>query len=115
MTLSSLGWDDFFAASFQTFLNDDLIPARVACEHRHAYELLSAHGEFAAKCTGKLLHAALQRADLPAVGDWVAARIRPGESHADIHAVLPRRTKFSRAAVGETHARKSSRDKKGHR
>jgi ribosome biogenesis GTPase len=28
-------------------------------------------------------------------------RIRPGETHADIHAVLPRRTKFSRRAAGD--------------
>jgi ribosome biogenesis GTPase len=49
-----------------------------------------------------LLHHAVQRAELPAVGDWVAARIRPGEACADIHAVLPRRTKFSRSAVGDS-------------
>jgi ribosome biogenesis GTPase / thiamine phosphate phosphatase len=32
----------------------------------------------------------------------VVARIRPGERHADIHAVLPRRTKFSRRAAGDS-------------
>jgi ribosome biogenesis GTPase len=110
MTLSSLGWDDFFASSFQPFSNDGLVPARVALEHKHAFELLSVYGEFTAECTGKLLHTARRRADLPAVGDWVAVRFRPGEYHAcpeqrrraDIHAILPRRTKFSRGAVGDS-------------
>ena len=33
---------------------------------------------------------------MPAVGDWVAVSARPEEGAATIHAVLPRRTKFSR-------------------
>ena len=102
MTLFSLGWDDFCSKSFHPFCSGDLVPARVALEHRNAYELLSAHGELAAECTGRLIHSASSRADRPSVGDWVAVRLRPGEFRADIHAVLPRRTKFSRRAAGET-------------
>jgi ribosome biogenesis GTPase len=83
MTLSTLGWDDAFAAAFQPHLSDGLLPARVALEHKHAYEVLTVAGELSAEC-----------------GDWVAIRPRPNELHADIHAVLPRRTKFSRTAVG---------------
>ncbi len=100
MTLSSLGWDDAFAHQFQPYTADGLFPGRVALEHKHAYELLGAFGPAAAECTGKLLHAAATRAALPAVGDWVAVRLRPGEARADIHAILPRRTKFSRRAAG---------------
>jgi ribosome biogenesis GTPase / thiamine phosphate phosphatase len=101
MTLPALGWNDFFASSFQRFATSGLFPARIALEHKHAFELLCPGGALPAECTGKLLHDATGRADLPAVGDWVAARLRPGELHADIHAVLPRRTKFSRTAVGD--------------
>jgi ribosome biogenesis GTPase len=101
MDLSSLGWDDFFANHFQPFANSDLVPARVALEHKHTFVLYTAAGEFSAACTGRLLHTAAARLDLPAVGDWVAARLRPGEAQADIHAVLPRRTKFSRRASGD--------------
>lgn len=102
MNLSALGWDDCCAQSFPPFAAAGLVPARVVLEHKHAYELLSPDGEFTATCTGRLLHASVRRADLPAVGDWVAIRPRPGEAHADIHAVLPRRTKFSRTAPGDT-------------
>lgn len=99
MQLSSLGWDDSFARHFASLPVSDLVPARVALEHKHAYTLLSASGELAATCTGRLLHDSTSRGDLPAVGDWVAVRLRPGEARADIHAVLPRKTKFSRRAV----------------
>lgn len=110
MTPSSLGWNDFFANAYQPFSTGDFVPARVALEHKHAYELLSIHGELTAECTGRLLHEASTRSELPAVGDWVVARLRPGESHAcaekrpraDIHAVLPRLTRFSRRAAGDT-------------
>ena len=102
MTLSSLGWDDGLASSFPPFAAAGLVPARVALEHKHAFVLFSSLGEFTATCTGRLLHAATRRDELPAVGDWVAMRPRAGEAQADIHAVLPRRTKFSRTAPGDT-------------
>ena len=110
MTLSSIGWNDHFANACQPFSTGDFVPARVALEHKHAYQLLSVHGELTAECTGKLLHTVSTRGELPAVGDWVVARLRPGETlacpeqrpRADIHAVLPRLTKFSRRAAGDT-------------
>jgi ribosome biogenesis GTPase len=101
MDLSSLGWNDFFANHFSPFSGADFVPARVVLEHKHTCVLSSAGGEFSATCTGRLLHEAAARADLPAVGDWVVARPRPGEAQADVHAVLPRRTKFSRRAAGD--------------
>lgn len=100
MSLSTLGWDDFFASALASLHRPDLIPARVTLAHKHTCVLVSATGESEGRCTGRLLHHAANRADLPAVGDWVAVSPRPGEACADIHAVLPRRTKFSRRAVG---------------
>lgn len=100
MTLSSLGWDDGFAAEYQPYADPSFQPARVARAHKHACDVLTPAGLFSAACTGRLLNASLSPADLPAVGDWVVIRPRPGEMQADIHAVLPRRTKFSRRAAG---------------
>lgn len=98
MTLHSLGWNETFAAAFQSF--PDFQPARVVCAHKHACDVLTPNGLFSAECTGRLLHEAATTADLPVVGDWVALRLRPGERRGDIHAVLPRRTRFSRRAAG---------------
>lgn len=101
MSLLALGWDGYFAQAFQPFAADGFVPARVSVQHHQRYELLTEREPLAAECTGRLWHAASGRSDLPAVGDWVVVRPRPGEAHADIHAVLPRRTKFSRRAAGE--------------
>jgi ribosome biogenesis GTPase len=111
MTLHSFGWDHSFENAFQPWSTGGYVPARVVLEHRHAYQLVSEPGDLTASCTGRLLHEAGGRGGLPAVGDWVVARLRPDEPAtadgaaprrlADIHAVLPRRTKFSRRAAGD--------------
>jgi ribosome biogenesis GTPase len=51
--------------------------------------------------SGRLKHRASSRAELPAVGDWVAMRRRPGEDRGAIVAVLPRQSKFSRRMAGQ--------------
>lgn len=100
MELASLGWNDFFADAFAQHAAKGLVPARVAQEHKHAFVLFSGEGEIAGEILGRLLKS-VRRADLPAVGDWVAIEHRPGGKRASIHAVLPRRTRFSRRAAGE--------------
>jgi ribosome biogenesis GTPase len=62
----------------------------VAVEHRGGYVLYTESGELRAEVSPRLRSRASGRADFPAVGDWVAI----GDGY--IHAVLPRRTKFSR-------------------
>jgi ribosome biogenesis GTPase / thiamine phosphate phosphatase len=94
--LDSLGWMPTFEDQFAPHAADGLEPARVAVEHRGAYLLYTARGEQPAELAGRLRHAAAARGELPAVGDWVAAS--PSEP-ALVHAVLPRRTKFSRLAA----------------
>ena len=79
-----------------------LEPARIAVEHRNSYEVFAASGELAAEVTGRLRHGTELRTELPAVGDWVAVRILPGERKAMIEAVLPRHSSFSRDVAGLT-------------
>jgi len=50
------------------------------------------HGELRAELAGRLRHGD----EHPAVGDWVAVALRPSEGRATIHAVLPRRSAFTR-------------------
>ena len=109
MTLSSLGWDDFFSRHFAPHASGGLVPARVALEHKHAYELYSPLGEMTAECTGRLLHTAATRADLPAVGDWVAVHPRPGEATLDRQ--TPRRCQVAPAhQPRHAHRRHRRRD-----
>jgi ribosome biogenesis GTPase len=55
--------------------------------------VLTERGELRVRLAGRLRHEAASAADLPVVGDWVA--LRDGM----IHAVLPRRSAFTRKAA----------------
>jgi ribosome biogenesis GTPase len=81
--------DDLYEA-----LPQGLSLGRVSAVHRDQYRLYTQQGEVTAEAIGALLYRAESRAALPVVGDWVAIR------ETMIHAVLPRRTVFSRRAVG---------------
>jgi ribosome biogenesis GTPase len=75
------------------------ILARIASCVRDEYRLFTAGGEVRGEPSGTLLFGASTAADLPATGDWVAARLIAG-GEAIVHAVLPRRSQFSRQAAG---------------
>ena len=101
MTLAELGWTDTLANAFAAHGLAGLEPARVVCElRRNFYAVHTASGEVLGECGGGFFHVARTPDQFPAVGDWVAVKRREGEQRADIHALLPRRTKFSRRASG---------------
>jgi ribosome biogenesis GTPase len=101
MTLSNFGWNETFATAFLPHAAAGLEPARVVCElRRNFYAVQTESGEVLAECGGGFFHLARTPDQFPAVGDWVAVRRRIGEARADLHAVLPRLTKFSRRAAG---------------
>ena len=98
--LARLGWSPALEEQFAPHAADGLAPGRVAAEHRGTYRLYTEQGEGPAELAGRLRHAADSRGDLPAVGDWVAVSAA-GQASPRIHAVLPRRTKFSRMAAND--------------
>ncbi len=101
MSLAELGWNEAFALAFAPHAAVGLEPARVVCElRRNFYAVHGAEGEVLGECGGGFFHHARKPDQFPAIGDWVAVRQRAGLPRADIHAVLPRRTKFSRRAAG---------------
>ncbi|MDQ3893073.1 MAG: ribosome small subunit-dependent GTPase A [Actinomycetota bacterium] len=91
MNLHDVGWDAFFADAFEPHGRENLIPARVAARHHGPCELLTELGRLGGVPSGRL-----GDDELPAVGDWVAARPLEGERKAVIEAVLPRRSVFTR-------------------
>jgi ribosome biogenesis GTPase / thiamine phosphate phosphatase len=100
----NLGWNETFAGPFEPYRDDHFVPARVTLEQKHLYVVATEmHGEIPAVVTGKLLHEATSRDDLPVVGDWVVVRVADTEEpQAAIHAVLPRVSKLSRQAAGSS-------------
>jgi ribosome biogenesis GTPase len=89
--LNDLGWDASWEDAFEPYAAQQLIPARVAVRHHGPCELWTERGSVGGLPSGKLTDE-----ELPAVGDWVAARPLPGERKALIEHVLPRRSAFTR-------------------
>jgi ribosome biogenesis GTPase len=89
--LYRLGWDAGWDASFADHRAAGLAPARVAIQHRGAYDLMTADGEVRASAATRLV----KLEELPAVGDWVG--VDPETML--VEAVLPRRTSISRKEV----------------
>jgi len=101
MTLADLGWTDDLAAAFAPHAAAGQQAARVTLQLKGFWEVTTPDTARLAQCTGKFLAETGAIADMPAVGDWVAIEPLPGDdTRALIHAVLPRRTKFSRKAAG---------------
>ena len=101
-SLDALGWTSFFEQQVTDIERAAWSPARVVWEGRDRYRISGGDGEWHASLAGRLRHTAGSRADLPAVGDWVLAAVRPAEGTATIHRVLARKSCFSRAAAGRS-------------
>jgi ribosome biogenesis GTPase len=102
VALADLGWNDDVAARFGPWAGrKDVQPGRVVIEFNHIYRIAVEAGEIDSSLAGRLKHQAHSRAELPAVGDWVAVRLRPDQGQGAIVAVVPRRTRFSRRMAGE--------------
>jgi ribosome biogenesis GTPase len=99
--LAALGWTDVEASAFTTHAAQGLRPARVIAEHRDRYIVALGDAERDAVLGGRMRHDASAREALPAVGDWVAIAIEPGDGPAVIRALLPRRSAFARKTAGE--------------
>ena len=100
MQLSHLGWNPQFAAEFDIHASAGLVPGRVIQQFNHLYTVVTETGEVRAQISGRLRYEAVPQ-QLPVTGDWVALRIPPNEGVAQVMAVLPRLTRFSRRAAGK--------------
>lgn len=92
--LNELGWDDGWSSALEQLDEDNVIPARVAAQHRGAYVVWTAAGELRARAAGRLFYDHEVGEPVPAVGDWVAVR------ESTITAILPRRSAFIRKRAG---------------
>lgn len=101
MNLTTLGWDGDWAATLADLETQDLAPWRVLAVHRGRLAVRGEHGDALLPLAGRLRAAAETAADLPAVGDWVAARPDGAVEHR-----LARRTLLARTdpTTGATEA-----------
>ncbi|HET6568113.1 MAG TPA: ribosome small subunit-dependent GTPase A, partial [Rhodothermales bacterium] len=98
MTLHELGWSTSFAHAFASLPRHNCSPARVVRQDRTGFLVRTEQGTLRAVLPGALLH---QQTTRPVVGDWVAVENAGPDQQARIHAVLPRKSAFSRKEAGE--------------
>jgi len=94
--LDELGWDAELASAFEQLQDDNLLPARIAAQHRGEFVLFAEEGEVRARAAGRLFYAHEVGGQMPAVGDWVA--VTPPST---IASILPRRSAFIRKNAGQ--------------
>jgi len=92
--LKKLGWSPFFGNHFREYAGV-YEPGRVSTVHKTGYQVYTKDGEIRARVSGNLR----QGGDQPATGDWVALS-KDVTGLATIHAILPRKSKFSRKDAG---------------
>ena len=109
--LAELGWTPELDAAFAGHLAAGRRPARVMVEHQHAYTVRTADGEGTAAVSGRYRFETRGPDDFPAVGDWVAIDGAPDT--ATIHALLPRRSAFTRLVAGRRVGRPGRRRQRG--
>ncbi len=102
--LADMGWDASFEQKMAPYADAGMIPARVVRQDKGIYTVRARSSSLAAGVAGRLRHDAASQADLPVVGDWVALKPRRGDGPAVIHAVLERRSCFSRKEAGSRTA-----------
>lgn len=102
MELAQFGWNNFFEENFRKYADQGYSVGRVYLESRRSFWLYTKVGEIKADISGKMIYQAESRSDFPAVGDWVVFRLQEDKSKAIIHAVLPRKSKFSRKVPGSS-------------
>jgi ribosome biogenesis GTPase len=101
MTLEALGWRERHRTEFIAHAAAGLVPGRIVAEHRSYYRVATGSIELAAGTTGFLRNLAVQRSDLPGVGDFVGVRLAAGDGPSTIEIVLARTTALIRKASGE--------------
>jgi ribosome biogenesis GTPase len=88
------------ADAFRALGAPDLVLSRVVAAPGGRWRVVAESGDLLAEPSGRLSREAASAADLPAVGDWLAVRPRPGEPRATVVAVLPRSSALLRKAAG---------------
>ncbi len=107
MSIEAWGWLPFFSRQMDSWTESGYLPARVIRGEKNYFRVISERGELTVRFAGKVRHKATGRQDFPVVGDWVIVEPQAHDK-GFIHAVLERKSSFSRNLPGR-RKKKSSR------
>ena len=100
--LRALGYSPRWEVLFAPHAEEGLTPARVIRGDRGSLLIATPDGVVHAKPSARLLKSVTSAADLPAVGDWVAALVSDDLDISLIEAVLERASAITRGDPGKT-------------
>jgi ribosome biogenesis GTPase len=96
MNIEDYGWNEFFECELKKDSNRDLFPGRIIADYGQIIRLVTNDGEIQISRPVLKSEESIQIA----VGDWVSLQYLKESGAHQVHSVLPRKTKFSRAAAG---------------
>ncbi|WP_024852068.1 ribosome small subunit-dependent GTPase A [Hydrogenovibrio kuenenii] len=99
--LEAIGFNDWFQNQLDADMASAHEIARVISVHKNRYVINNGKMEVFAELSGHLFYTADSSTDLPTVGDWVYADFYDEDTHAIIHAVMPRKTLLKRKTSGK--------------
>ena len=100
--LRALGYSPRWEALFEPHVAQGLTPARAIRTDRGSFLIATPDGVLRARLSARLLRCARDAADLPAVGDWVAALVSDNLDAPLIETVLERASAITRGDPGKT-------------
>ncbi len=101
MQLNDLGWDPFFENNYKPFSDQGYSAMRITRVNREKYSALGEQGEYTCEISGKFRFEINSKGNFPTVGDWVVVSTGSNEKKGLIHAILPRKSTFSRKVAGQ--------------
>lgn len=101
-SLVRLGWDERRQAELDALGLHNVMPGRIAAQHKGGYRVSTADAELLAVARARVLEEVGGTGNL-AVGDWVVLDAHEHDGRAAIVHVLERRTKFSRHSPRAIH------------
>lgn len=96
MNIRDYGWDEYFENEFKKFEDGDVIPGRIIADYGQMVRVITEYGEIQVNRPAEKDENLIQIA----VGDWIVLKAGSQARSYHIQEVLPRKTKFSRAAAG---------------
>jgi ribosome biogenesis GTPase len=96
MTIYEYGWNSYFEEEWKRIQAENMYPARIVADYGQMLRVVADNGEFSVNRPIQKGTGCMQLA----VGDWVGLENTGPANIPLVRLVLPRRTKFSRAAAG---------------
>jgi ribosome biogenesis GTPase / thiamine phosphate phosphatase len=101
MQLTDWGWSPFFESHFEEYRIKGYSAMRIVRVNRGNYIANNGSRDFSCEVTGRFSFQSGGKGSFPTAGDWAVTAEVPNEPKAMIHAVLPRKSAFSRKVAGQ--------------